>query len=202
LRAIRTGEVLPEVPSRFYVPLIALLSGQRQNEICQQTVDDIAELDGVFCFVVKADTAMGKRVKTRSSERIIPIHPALIEANLLQHWRQCRRNGQSRLWPELPLDRFGYASVSFSKWFARYLLKVGANEERTSFHSFRHNFRDALRAARVDREIAFALGGWTTGGSGSAAVGDHYGIGYPIAALAEAVGRIDYPIPALRSLTT
>lgn len=172
------GHAQPEVPAHFYVPLIALFSGLRQNEICQQTVDDIVEVDGLFCFVVKADATLGKRVKTRSSERIVPVHPALLRANLLGHWTRCRQTGQTRLWPELPLDRFGYASAYFSKWFGRYLTKVGAARDRTSFHSFRHNFRDAMRAGRVDREVAYALGGWTSAASGSISVGDLYGSGF------------------------
>ncbi|WP_373487266.1 DUF6538 domain-containing protein [Blastomonas sp.] len=47
------GRRLATPPSNFYVPLIALFSGLRQNEICQQTVDDIVELDGIYCFVVQ-----------------------------------------------------------------------------------------------------------------------------------------------------
>ncbi|GAA5045482.1 hypothetical protein GCM10023208_00010 [Erythrobacter westpacificensis] len=200
LLSIIAGRTRPESPAHFYVPLIALFSGQRQNEICQQTVDDIVEIDGVHCFVVKADTALGKRVKTASSERVIPIHPALIRARLLEHWHRTKRANESRLWPELPLDRFGYASAYFSKWFARYLIKVGAKQDRTAFHSFRHNFRDAMRAGRVDRELTYTLGGWTGGGSGGASVGDFYGSGFPISALYEAITRVEYPVPALAPL--
>jgi len=195
--AVMSGRSLPKVPAHFYVPLIALFSGQRQNEICQQTVDDIAELDGVHCFIVRADASLGKRVKTASSERVIPVHPALVRANLLGHWRRCRAANQVRLWPELPLDRFGYSSAYFSKWFARYLIKVEAARDRTSFHSFRHNFRDAMRAARVDRELVYSLGGWTGGRGTTVSVGDFYGSGFPIAALYDAIARIDYPCLAL-----
>ena len=202
LLSIIAGRTSPESPPHFYVPLIALFSGQRQNEICQQTVDDIVEIDGVHCFIVKADTALGKRVKTASSERVIPVHPALIRARLLDHWRRSKATNQSRLWPELPLDRFGYASAYFSKWFARYLIKVSAAKERTAFHSFRHNFRDAMRAGRVDRELTYSLGGWTGGGSGGASVGDFYGSGFPIPTLYEAITRVEYPVPALSPLMT
>lgn len=37
---------------RFWVPLIALFSGMRMNEICQLHVADIHRLDGVDCFFV------------------------------------------------------------------------------------------------------------------------------------------------------
>jgi integrase len=201
LRDVCEGKALPRSPARFYVPLIAVFSGLRQNEICQQTVDDILELDGVFCFVVKADTALGKRVKTNSSERVVPIHPALIRARLLDHWGRCGKASETRLWPELERDRFGYASAYFSKWFARYLTKTGGKAERTTFHSFRHCFRDAMRAGRVEREIAFALGGWTGSRSGTVAVGDIYGSGFRIGALSEAISKVHYDVPALSQLT-
>ncbi len=195
------GKVEPTRPSHFYVPLIALFSGLRQNEICQQTVDDVVEIDGVFNFVVKPDRELGKRVKTLSSERVVPVHPALINARLLDHWRRCKVQKEVRLWPDLELDKFGYASVHFSKWFARYLTKTDAKLDRTAFHSFRHCFRDALRAGRVEREIAFALGGWTGSRSGVVATGDIYGNGFEIGALHEAITKVRYDIPALSIIT-
>lgn len=126
LEAIFTGSVYANVgevargqrevehAARFYVPLIALFSGMRQNEICQLATNDIVILDGVPCFVIKADTAQGKRVKTAASQRIVPIHRALVSARLLDHWQRCRSGRELRLWPELRPDRFGYARVSSS----------------------------------------------------------------------------------------
>ncbi|TCJ41167.1 site-specific integrase [Parafrankia sp. BMG5.11] len=147
LKAISEGRADPMTPSAFYVPLIALFSGLRQNEICQQTIDDIVEIDGVFAFVVQPDRELGKRVKTTSSERLVPVHPVLVRARLLDHWRACKAAEQRRLWSELELDRFGYASANFSKWFARYLLKTGAKQDRTAFHSFRHFGKASVDAA-------------------------------------------------------
>ncbi|MXO49414.1 hypothetical protein GRI69_14250 [Erythrobacter vulgaris] len=190
----------PSWPSRFYVPLIALFSGLRQNEICQQTTDDIAEIDGVPCFMVKSDPTRGKRVKTASSERAVPVHPALVRAGLLEYHHERCSSGETRMWPDLALDRFGYASAYFSKWFARYLAQEGAKLDRTSFHSFRHCFRDSLRAGGVEREVAFALGGWSGSRSGAVAIGDLYGSGYPIAALNDAISRVSYDVDALRPL--
>ncbi len=38
--------------ARFWVPLIALFSGLRLNEICQLEVSAIREIDGILCFTV------------------------------------------------------------------------------------------------------------------------------------------------------
>ena len=198
---VALGQRQADHAARFYVPLIALFSGMRQNEICQLATDDIAIIEDVACFVIKADTAQGKRVKTAASQRIVPIHRALVSARLLDHWRRCRSSNEPRLWRELNLDKFGYASVHFSKWFARYLVAAGAAKPKTCFHSFRHCFRDALRAARVDRDIAHALGGWSSGNdTGGNSVADAYGAGYPVSVLREAIDKINYEVDALAVL--
>ena len=64
-------------PERYWIPLIGLYSGLRLNEVCQLYCDDIVSLDGFWCFDIngKGD----KRIKNSASERVIPIHPKLIE---------------------------------------------------------------------------------------------------------------------------
>ena len=190
-----------EVARRF-IPLIGLFSGMRQNEICQLLVEDVVETRGITCFLVRSDEQAGKRLKTASSQRLVPLHPALIKAGLLEYHSDRMADGDARLWPRLDLDRFGYASCYFSKWFARSLLACGAKEPRTCFHSLRHNFRDALRNAGVDREIAHALGGWSNP-SGGVSVGDAYGQGHRLSTLLTAISAVKYEdVKALKWLTS
>ena len=42
-------------------------------------------------------------------------------------------------------------------------------------HSFRHSFRDRLRAVQCPKDITDRLGGWSVSG-----VGESYGDGYPL----------------------
>ena len=93
----------------------------------------------------------------------------------------------------------GSRPVAFSKWFTQFLRACGARKSRTSFHSFRHNFRDELRAARVDHDIAMLLGGWTTGAARTA-VSENYGSGYRVEALNEAVLRLSFEQVDVRHL--
>ena len=86
LAEICEGKAAPVHPSHFYVPLIALFSGLRQNEICQQTTDDIVEIDCVFNFVVKPD--YGLHIRLDSS--ITAIRPTNVVAPA-----QPRRDSQS-----------------------------------------------------------------------------------------------------------
>jgi integrase len=177
--------------------LIALFSGMRMNEICQLDTTDVRHIDGVDCFLISHRSTNGsddKRVKTANSERFVPVHPRLTELGLMDFIASRRSGSQRKLFSELPLSTTGYYSDPFSKWFKRFVEKTGANRPKTCFHSFRHNFRDALREARIDHDIALALGGWASGsGKESVEVAEAYGRGFKVATLAEAMKLVQYP---------
>ena len=46
---------------------------------------------------------------------------------------------------------------AWTKWFGRYLRSVGITDRRKVFHSFRHSFKDALRATDVSEDLNDAL---------------------------------------------
>jgi len=68
---------------------------------------------------------------------------------------------------------------------------IGADGEKASFHSFRHNFRDALREADVRHEIAMLLGGWADASRGKS-VQAFYGRGYGMETVAEELDKVAY----------
>jgi len=182
---------------RFWVPLIALFSGMRLNEICQLDVADLQQIEGVDCFFVSAGAQSpdnDKRLKTTSSERYIPVHPELRRFGFMEFVGRQRATGARKLFPELPVSTTGYYSDPFSKWFRRFLAKTGAAAPKTCFHSTRHCYRDALREAHIPHEIALALGGWaSSGGAGDGEVSSAYGRGYRMATLADAIAKVAYP---------
>ncbi len=176
------------------MPLIALHTGMRLNEICQLDTADIREIEGVQCFVVSEASVSGlrdKRLKTGASERLIPVHPTLIECGVLAFVEDQRRAKQVKLFPDIDPGPRGKRAVAFSKWFTQFLRSCGAYRPRTSFHSFRHNFRDELRAARIDHDIAMVLGGWATGGNSSIA-SENYGGGHRVGSLREAITKLSF----------
>jgi integrase len=182
---------------RFWVPLIAIFAGLRLNEACQLDVSDIQTVEGVDCISVSGGMAAAeteKRLKTASSERLIPIHPSLREIGFMMFVEGRRAAGGKKLFPELQASPTGYFSDPFSKWFRRFLAKAGAARPRTCFHSFRHCYRDALREARIDHEIALALGGWASGnGKDGAETAAAYGRGYRVETLSAAIAKVSYP---------
>ena len=162
--------------TRFWIPPIGLHSGMRLNETCQLDVSDVRAIDGIWCFVITETSAIGnsdKSLKTRSSERIVPVHPELLRLGFLAFVTERGHREDGKLFGDICAGRDGFRSTAFSKWFVLFLTKAGAHRPLTSYHSFRHTFRDALRHARVDREFALALGGWGNGKSGGD-VSDNY----------------------------
>lgn len=147
------------------------------------------------CISISAGPATAdndKRLKTASSERLVPIHSALREMGFITFVEARRAAGGRKLFAELQASSTGYFSDPFSKWFRRFLAKAGAARPKNCFHSFRHCYRDALREARIDHEIA--LGGWASGsgkdGSETAAA---YGRGYRVETLKAAIEKVAYP---------
>ena len=143
-------------PERQWIPLISLYSGMRQNEICQLYCDDIREEDGIWCFDVnnKAD----KHLKTDAGDRIIPIHPQLLDLGFLNYAAALRAAGEERLWPNLVRRRDGYGQ-DFSRWFGRFKNLNITDDRKKVFHSLRHNVADALKQAGVqEAAIAEILG--------------------------------------------
>lgn len=169
---------LRTIYGRYWVPYIALWTGMRLNEICQLYASDIETVDNVPIILIREtdgdddETETEKRVKTENGIRFVPMHPTLAGSGFLDYVESIRKAGKTRLFPDLKLDKRGYYSHEYSKWFSRHLKVIRAKTPRTSFHSFRHTYRDALRKARLPRDVALQLGGWS-----SDATDDDYGEG-------------------------
>jgi integrase len=167
----------------------------RLNEICQLDVADVRSIDGVQCIVISEKSQVGstdKILKTGASERVVPVHRNLLDCGFMRYVGQQREAGETKLFGDIDPGTKGIRAVAFSKWFTQFLRACGAYRERTCFHSFRHNFRDELRAARIDHDIAMALGGWTEGASGRTNASDSYGRGPKVQALSLAVQKLSF----------
>lgn len=144
----------------FWLPLIALYSGARIQEICQLELDDIYEKEGVLILDIN-DNSPNKRLKNTSSNRLIPIHEHLITLGLTRYCHSLKKHKNRTLFPELNKNasRDGQSSLA-SKWFARYKKKHGFPTDGVkAFHSFRHTFIDELKRLDTPEHISAALAG-------------------------------------------
>ena len=174
--------------ARFWVPLIALYSGMRLNEIVSLRGSDIALDDDIWVIRVLEDIEAGKELKTASSERIIPIHKELVALGFPEFVQEKVAEGVTLLFPEIKASGGRRPSDNFSQWFGRFLSSADVKSPSLNFHSFRHSFRDRLREADLSVEKIKALGGWA-----STEVHEGYGKGYSVSTLKEAIDQVEYP---------
>lgn len=175
-----------------WLPLVALVSGARVEEIGQALVSDVKEHDGILYLDINTlDKQAGKRVKNKSSRRKLPLHPELLRCGLLTYVDQRKRDGGVRLFPDLRPSVSGQITGNWSKWWGHYTDALGITDPRKVFHSFRHTFKRACRAAHIEEELHDALTGHT-----SASVGRKYGSGggdgVPLEVLHEAIAKVSY----------
>ena len=139
----------------FWLPLLALFTGGRLHELAALRVSDVAHnvIIGAKVFAIVKDRKAGKRLKTERSERAVPLHPQLIEFGFLEYVAARTKAHGVKAWllPKVAPGTTG--ARGFSKWFGRYIGEHGVTDARKVFHSFRHNFTDALRLAGVAEEI-------------------------------------------------
>jgi integrase len=180
----------------FWLPLMALFTGARLNELSPLTAADVITdaATGIVSINIREDQQQGRRLKTAGSARVVPIHPDLTRIGFLRFVDWIRLAGcEARLFPLLTPGPKGGFGEAWSKWFGRYKRELGITNKASVFHSFRHCFKDAARAARVSEELHDAL----TGHTGSS-VGRTYGAKdmvrrFGLETLADAVSKIKYP---------
>jgi integrase len=196
LKAIFNPETYPRRVSlryewRYWIPLIALYSGMRINEISQLYTDDIVQADDFSCeYFLVSDNRKDQSVKNQPSRRRVPIHPKLIEMGFDDFVKRVRQEKRERLFYQLKYSKESHYSGAVSNWFNnRYLKKIGVKKAEKSFHSFRHTFKPMIRDAAVPQEYQNAICGWEANGIGEKV----YGHKIPINILYQEIQKVQYP---------
>jgi integrase len=186
----------------FWLPLLGLFTGARRGELASLRPSDVAHdpaIEAVSIYIT-TDRKAGKRLKNRQSERAVPLHPELIRLRFMDFVAgQAKARGKDAwLFPQIAPDTTGVKD--WSKWFSRYIRAHKVKDTAKVFHSFRHGFIDALRAANVGEELNTALVGHGDGSVhaqyGAKKVARRFG-----RRLYEAVERVTYPGLDLSRLT-
>ena len=185
--AIYTTNRAKDEPATFWLPLMALWMGAREEELGQATVGDVREEDG-FPYLRIDTIEENQSTKNEGSQRSVPIHPQLIKCGFLDHVAALKAKGEKRLFPDLKVSKDGSYTAGWSKKINRIMRRLGITDRRKVFHSLRHNFKDACRRAGIQEAVHDALTGHSNG-----SVGRNYGLGYQVAELAEAISKITYP---------
>lgn len=175
----------------YWLPVLGLWTGCRLEEMAAAKAADIKQDANGIWFLDLTD----RKLKNRQSQRLVPIHCALIELGFVKYAQSIQQRGEIHLFPELPHDPAGALSSSrtFTKWWGVWCERNSEegsriNDPNKTFHSFRHSFKRACRDAGLGEEIHDLL----TGHKG-VSVGRGYGQGAGLRILAEAIERVSYP---------
>lgn len=149
---------------QYWLPLLALFTGARANELAQLRITDIRDKVGTPYFdfneEADADGIRRKSLKTKTSKRAVPIHPKLIELGFLDYVSELEKAGHWCLFQDMNPEeakadgetpRPVYNS-QMTNWFFRYrkACDVLKNPEgKPVFHSFRHTAATRLENADV-----------------------------------------------------
>lgn len=159
--------------SHFWVPLIALYTGARLNEICQLSTADIKQDKAsgrwVYDFNENLEDDPNKSLKKSFHARLVPVHARLIDLGFLKYIADQRKKKSKKLFPDLPYvrDANKYGD-KLQRWFNRtYTQKsCGISTKNTSFHSLRHTvITHLVNEKQVDaNQIAVGMGQTPQGG--------------------------------------
>ena len=158
--------------------LVALISdtGMRLSEAAGLVWDDII-IDHQFPHINLVPHSW-RPLKTSGSKRVVPLIGVSLQAIEIMHQQS---HCTQFLFPSYTNEEKcngNSASAALNKWIKAY-TKHGV------IHSFRHSFRDRLRAAEVNTELTDQLGGWSV-----SSIGQSYGVGHTLEQKYKAMSRI------------
>lgn len=202
--AVFTGGARPtrgRGEAAYWLPLLALFTGARLEELAQLRTTDIEErtypdAEGVdqraIFILIREDEEAELKLKNAGSERLIPVHAELERLGLLQFVENVREAGHPRLFHLLRANVYGRVSAKRGEWFGTHLRGAcGVTDRRMVFHSFRHTFKQYARHSSIIEAVQRQLMGHSAGDTA-----DEYGSGYPVHRLVAGMGQ--YRVPGLR----
>lgn len=184
----------------YWLPIVALFTGARLEEIAQLRPSDIqleTYVDGdereQIAWMICIKHEDGLATKNAASERRVPIHPDLEELGFVKMAQQAAAAGQRFLFPDLRPNKYGRRGAKWGEWWSRYRRDVcGISDPRMVFHSFRHLFKFYARHVGMVEGVQRQIMGHSPGD-----VADEYGRGrYTTYQLVQ--GMNSFRIPGLK----
>lgn len=117
----------------FWLPYLGLWTGARLEELGQLLVSDVRSEHGCTYLSISDEPESGKRLKSSSSRRRVPVHPELVTLGFLNYVQQQKQASERRLFPLLSRSGGRQLTSSWSQWFSRYLREVVGIKDRRAF---------------------------------------------------------------------
>lgn len=206
------GKMRGDLAARYWVPLICLYHGLRITEALQLFKSDIVLGEPAMLRIAVDENEeeqsgdLKRTLKNEATQRVVPIHPKLIELGLLDYVKHCSAWKETNvLFPSSIPDDESKSPVlgrSYSQAFLRFLKQELNFPSGYCNHSFRHSLEDCLRDIQLVQQWPAGLGQLYSGRrmprdadraffreQGSEV---HYGRGYDPSKMVDYVSRIDY----------
>lgn len=163
----------------YWLPLLALFTGARREELGQLRGRDIVLLtystpDGdAEAWAINIDYGADgeNQLKTAASQRVVPIHSSLLALGFVDFAKKAA--DQDLIFSQLRPNGDGKLTEKWGDWFREYRRQVGISDPRLKFHSFRHAFKDYCREASINEGVQRQLMGHS-----AADVAEQYGSGF------------------------
>lgn len=143
-----------DAAGRYWLPLLGLHQGARLSELAGLRVMDVEEIDKTTWALLIQPHAL-RRLKNKSSRRNIPVHPTILSLGFGDFVKARKKQAEAAgkpealLFPGILMKQRGQVGYNIGRWFSELVDDLGLEGRNLSFHSFRHNFEDALRRARI-----------------------------------------------------
>lgn len=158
---------------RYWLPLIALYTGCRENELCQLHKEDLKQLSDIWYLDINATGK--KTLKNPFSKRLVPLHPVIIELGFLEYIETVKHH---RIFPGcIYRPDTGKYGNNFGSWFGRTLVKNNIKKKgdrSITFHSLRHRFITVLKRLKVEHTLVDQLTGHIAQGTSNREYFDGY----------------------------
>lgn len=137
-----------EMPHTRRGLVVGLFTGARVGEVAQLKLTDFETINGVECVRFQGD------LKTKTSKRLIPLHPDLLRLGIMEWVAEQKKRGQTRLFSTVDItkkNKGGAISKGTSNLLAYLDIKVEEGKKnRLGFHSFRSTVVQEIQNAPED----------------------------------------------------
>jgi integrase len=146
-------------PAIRWLPLLCATMGARVGEMAQLRGEDVITQDGIPAVRI---TAGAGSVKNAGSERVVPLHPAVLAEGFLEFVGDRRGPlffSAERRKTDAKKPSHKIVAKNVAVWVQGLGLEVGRAHRKDPSHAWRHRFKTLARAAGINDSVADAIVG-------------------------------------------
>lgn len=161
------------LPCRRWIPWLTAFTGSRVATIANLRAGDVFEVEGLW--VLRISRQAGP-IKTAASERIVPLHPAILSRGFVEFARSVERerlfldadasdamrNSPSNPFDPMSMARYNPARSTIrrvTEWLHTLGLEIGREHQKDPNHAWRHWLKERAFEAGIPEKIADAIVG-------------------------------------------